>query len=230
MKAFIERLVKLPLANHPGEEFRYGYSYDVLGYLVEVISGRSLDVFLRERLFAPLRMNDTTFRLPIAKRNRLANIYEHGPDGRLRVARPENSLFEETGGGIPGGGGGAYSTAGDCARFAQMLLNGGSLDGVRILGRKTVELMTANHLAGLRNPHTDDDSLGHGLGVGVRIEFGGKGNPGTLGQFGWSGLATTYLNIDPKERTVVILLAQHLPYNEGNIFQSFSALFYQALE
>jgi CubicO group peptidase (beta-lactamase class C family) len=229
-KAFVERLVKLPLAHHPGEEFQYGYSTDVLGYLVEVISGKSLDVFMRERLFAPLKMDDTTFRVPAARRHRLAKIYERGPDNRLRAARPENWVFEETGVGIPGGGGGIYSTAADCTRFAQMLLDGGTIDGVRILRRKTVELMTTNHLAGLKNPHTDDPSLGYGLGVGVRVESARGGAAGTVGQFGWSGLATTYLNVDPKERTVAILLAQHLPYNEGDIFQSFSTLFYQAIE
>ena len=123
-----------------------------------------------------------------------------------------------------------FSTIGDYARFAQMLLNGGELDGVRILGRKTVELMTANHLNHLpRVTHEMSESDGFGLGVAVRLDLA-KGNElGSAGQFGWSGAATTTVNIDPKERLVALVFAQHMPFNEHDLFWNFTTLTYQAL-
>jgi CubicO group peptidase (beta-lactamase class C family) len=123
-----------------------------------------------------------------------------------------------------------FSTAGDYARFAQMLLDGGELDGVRILGRKTVELMTANHLNNLKRITNEfSESDGFGLGVSVRIDLARSNQLGSVGNFGWSGAATTNVMVDPQEKMVAILMAQHMPFNQHDLFWNFSTLTYQAL-
>jgi len=230
MGEFLERVSRLPLAHEPGERFTYGVSTDVLGALVEKVSGQSLAEFMEERIWRPLGMKDTGFGVPEAKRGRLAKVYEKNPDGGLR---PVKRLLDQEPVLLPkilSGGGGLFSTTGDYARFMQMLLNGGQLDGVRILSPKTVQLMMANHLSLASRPFLDDDpSEGFGLGGAVRLDLG-KGNAlGTVGQFGWSGMATTYANLDPREKTVAILFVQHLPYDEHKLFWRFSTLFYQAI-
>jgi CubicO group peptidase (beta-lactamase class C family) len=230
LKEFVRRVAGLPLKHQPGQEFTYGINADVLGYLVEVVAGKPFEVFLQERIFQPLKMDDTGFDVPEWKRGRLAALHKHDAAGRLVRADPILGAYAEPGRGIPAGGAGLFSTAGDFARFAQMLLNGGTLDGRHILGRKTVELMTQNFLAGLPRPtHPFSDAHGFGLGVEVRIDLARGGTPGSLGQFGWYGAATTYCNIDPKEKTVAILFCQHLPFNEHGIFSRFSTTWYQAL-
>jgi CubicO group peptidase (beta-lactamase class C family) len=229
-KEFITRTASLPLAHQPGEKYTYGISTDVLGYLVEVLSGQPFETFLQQRLFQPLGMKDTGFALPEDKRARAAKIYETGPDGKLRPAKPILDSYRGPGQGWPSGGGGLYSTIVDYARFAQMLLNGGRLDETIILSRKTVEFMMANHLNHLPQPTLSPNGAeGFGLGGSVRIDLAKGNNLGTLGQFGWSGAATTYFSIDPQEETVVLLFIQHFPYDQHGIFSKFSTLVYQAL-
>ncbi len=231
LKEFIQRLSKLPLVHQPGTAFNYGVNIDVLGYLVEVVSGQPLEVYMQEHIFGPLRMNDSGFDVPEEKRGRLAKLYENGPDGKLReVAVPPYGTYAEKGRGFASGGGGLFSTAGDYLRFAQMLLNGGQLEGKQILGRKTVELMMANHLTFLpQGSLGGTQSDGFGLGGSVRLDLA-KGNTlGSVGQFGWSGAASTTFNIDPKEKTVMLLFMQHLPFNQHNAFAKFQTLFYQSL-
>jgi CubicO group peptidase (beta-lactamase class C family) len=231
LKDFIRGLSKLPLVHQPGTAFNYGVNTDVLGYVVEVVSGQPLDVYMQEHIFGPLRMVDSGFDVPQEKRARLAKLYENGPDGKLReVAVPPYGAYSEKGRGFPSGGGGLFSTAGDYLRFAQMLLNGGRLDGKQILGKKTVELMMANHLTFLpQGTLGGTQSDGFGLGGSVRLDLA-KGNTlGSVGQFGWSGAATTTFNIDPKEKTVMLIFAQHLPFNQHNLFGKFQTLFYQSL-
>jgi CubicO group peptidase (beta-lactamase class C family) len=176
-------------------------------------------------------MNDTSFDVPEAKMPRLAKLYEKGPDGKLRpAAKPPFGTYAEKGRGFASGGGGLFSTAGDYLRFAQMLLNGGKLDGQQILGRKTVELMLANHLSFLDKPTLGgNQSEGFGLGGSVRIDLARGNALGSVGQFGWSGAATTAFNIDPKEKTVALLITQHLPNNQHGIVAKFYTLFYQSL-
>ncbi|PYK99976.1 MAG: hypothetical protein DME19_06640 [Verrucomicrobia bacterium] len=128
------------------------------------------------------------------------------------------------------GGAGIFSTAGDYARFAQMLLNGGTLEGHRILGRKTVGLMTANHLVTLPNNQAATRQKGFGLGVEVTTDPGQLSIPSSIGQFGWYGAATTYCQIDPKEKIVAVALVQHFPFNEHNFFAQFATGYYQALK
>ncbi len=227
---FIARLGRLPLQHQPGDAYTYGVNTDVLGALIERVSGRTLGVFLEERVFRPLGMKDTGFDVPPEKMGRLAKTYEHGPDGRFVEARPIIETWPEAGRGIESGGGGLFSTAGDYARFAQMLLNGGTLDGHRILGRKTVELMTANHLVTLPNNQAATRQKGFGLGVEVTTDPGQLSVPSSLGQFGWYGAATTYCQIDLKEKIVAVALVQHFPFNEHNFFASFATGYYQALK
>lgn len=226
---FVARVAKLPLAHEPGTRFAYGINTDVLGAVIEKVSGQSLDAFVEQRICKPLGMVDTGYDVPADKMGRLAKVYQV-KEARFKPMEPVAASFAEKGRGFPTGGAGMFSTAGDYARFAQMLLNGGELDGVRILGRKTVELMTANHLNHLsRTTHEFSDADGFGLGVAVRVDLAKSNQLGSEGQFGWSGAATTSAIMDPKEKLVAILMAQHMPFNEHDLFWHFSTLTYQAL-
>ena len=144
--------------------------------------------------------------------------------------KPIVETWPEPGRGIEAGGAGILSTAGDYARFAKMLCNGGTLDGQRVLGRKTIELMTANHMVTLPNNQAATRQKGFGFGVEVTTDLGQLSVPSSLGQFGWYGAATTYCQIDPTERIVAISLAQHFPFNEHNFFAQFQTGYYQALK
>ncbi|NWF85733.1 MAG: beta-lactamase family protein [Bryobacteraceae bacterium] len=222
LKEFIERAAKLPLAASPGEKYEYSISIDVLGYLVEVVSGMPFDRFVQERILNPLKMGDTHFVLPAAKRARLAKIYGLR-EGKLTAMDGLDAK------GVPFGGMGLYSTIADYARFAQMLANGGELDGARLLSRKTVDLMMMNHLAGLARPTTGgDDSDGFGLGGAVRIDPAKAGRPGSVGLFGWDGAASTRFRVDRKERLVWLLFTQWMPFDSPTL-NLFETLVYQAL-
>lgn len=228
---FIRRISSVPLAHQPGERHTYGVNTDVLGYLVQVVSGVPLDQFLQQRIFDPLKMVDTGFDVPPEKMNRLAKLYENGPDKALRpVAKPPYGTYAEAGKGFPSGGGGLFSTANDYFRFGQMLLNGGTLDGKRILARKTVELMTMNQLTFLDRPTIDARGAeGFGFGGSVRLDVAKGGTLGSVRQFGWSGAATTTFIMDPQEQMIAIFMAQHLPFNQHGIFSKFSTLVYASL-
>jgi CubicO group peptidase (beta-lactamase class C family) len=227
---FIAKLSKLPLKHQPGDAYTYGVNMDVLGALIERVSGERFGEFLEARIFRPLGMKDTGFSVPESKMDRLAKTYQHGPGGRLVAAQPILGTWPEAGRGIEAGGSGIFSTAGDFARFAQMLCNGGTLDGKRILGRKTIELMTANHLVTLPNNQAASRSTGFGLGVQVITDLGRMSELSSVGQFGWYGAATTYCQVDPKEKIVAIAMAQHFPFNEHHFFAAFQTGYYQALK
>lgn len=226
---FTAKLGRLPLKHQPGDAYTYGVNQDVLGALIERVSGRRFGAFLEQRMFAPLGMKDTGFDVPPAKMSRLAKTYKL-VDGKFVEDAPLIQTHAEEGRGIEAGGAGIFSTAGDFARFAQMLCNGGTLDGRRILGRKTVELMTANHMVTLPNNQAATRQRGFGLGVEVVTDPGQLSVPSSVGQFGWYGAATTYCQIDPKERLVAIALAQHFPFNQHNFFAAFQTGYYQALK
>ncbi|MDQ3346981.1 MAG: beta-lactamase family protein [Acidobacteriota bacterium] len=240
MTAFLERAARLPLAEEPGQRFRYGINTDLLGAIVEKVSGQPFEAFVRDRITGPLRMQDTAFVVPAEKRSRLAVLYAKDKAGRLAI--PQGPLLatskpvkdplpypDAEGRGFPSGGGGLFSTIDDYARFGQMLLNGGELDGVRLLGRKTVQSMRSNHLLFLDRPTTDNGADGFGLGGAVRRHLAHGGPLGSPGQFGWSGAASTYFNIDPEEGTMALLFAQHFPHNEHDVFSLFSTMMYAAL-
>jgi len=227
---FITKLARLPLKHQPGDAYTYGVNQDVQGALIERVSGKTFGVLLEERIFRPLGMTDTGFDVPESKRHRLAKTYKNGPDGRFVEDKPIIETWPEAGRGIEAGGAGIFSTAGDFARFAQMLCNGGTLEGKRILGRKTVELMTANHMVTLPNNQAASRQKGFGLSVEVTTDLGQLSMPGSIGQFGWYGAATTYCQIDPKERLVAVAFAQHFPFNQHNFFAKFQTGYYQALK
>jgi CubicO group peptidase (beta-lactamase class C family) len=234
MAAFLERAAKLPLVQQPGQSFRYGISIDLLGAVVEKVSGQTLDAFIESRITGPLGMKETAFSVPVEKRPRVAKVYTTGKDGQLTEAKSlvpgEIPYPDEQGRLFPSGGGGMFSTIGDYARFGQMLLNGGELDGVRILGRKTVELMEANHLSGLTRETLDsNDYDGFGLGGSVRVSLPRGSRLGSVGQYGWSGAATTDFRIDPQEHLMTLVFAQHFPFNEHDLFWHVSTLTYAAL-
>lgn len=230
LDGFIAKLGKLPLKHQPGDAYTYGVNQDVQGALIERVSGKTFGAFLEERIFRPLKMKDTAFDVPPEKMARLAKTYKNGPDGKFVEDQPILETWPEPGRGIEAGGAGIFSTAGDFARFAQMLCNGGTLEGKRILGRKTVELMSANHLVTLPNNQAASRQKGFGFGVEVTTDPGQLSMPSSVGQFGWYGAATTYCQIDPKERLVAIAFAQHFPFNQHGFFSKFQTAYFQALK
>jgi CubicO group peptidase (beta-lactamase class C family) len=201
----VATLGRLPLLHQPGTRWEYGRSTDVVGRLVEVLSGQPLSAFFEQHILAPLGMVDTAFHVPPRHHSRLAEAFGKDPDSGaavqlLEVRDPPS--FES-------GGGGLTSTASDYARFLQMLLDGGTLDGRRLLSRKTIELMTADHLG----PITGAPDLllpGHGFGLGfeVRLQAGIAPVPGSVGQYFWGGLAGTTFWVDPAEEMFALLLIQ----------------------
>jgi CubicO group peptidase (beta-lactamase class C family) len=196
---FVAKLAKLPLAFQPGTTWEYSQSTDLLGMLIERVSGKPLDMFIEERILRPLGMKDAGFFVPEAQQGRLAEAQPEGgkPQRLLDVSKRPTFLA---------GGHGMVSTASDYLRFATMLLNGGELDGVRLLSKKTVEFMTSNHLDGLsRGP---GPGYGFGLGFGVRVTAGTAAVPGSVGDYYWGGLGGTYFWVDPKERLIAILMLQ----------------------
>ncbi len=230
LEKLVDCLARLPLKWQPGSRFEYGFSTDVLGRVIEVITGRRLDEYLQSRILEPLGMVDTAYTVTDLRRERLAKVYEHGKGGALRPVVSLRGEIAEGQRSFPGGGSGLFCTLDDYARFGQMLCNGGELAGTRIIGRKTWELMTANHLTGLADSfHNLSVGEGFGLGVAVRLDNGLAGRLGTIGSFGWAGMATTYCWIDPREKLVALCFAQHLPCDEHGLFHRFTNLFYQAL-
>ena len=201
----VATLGKLPLLYQPGTRWEYGRSTDVLGRLIEVVSGQTLGGFLAEHIFRPLAMTDAGFSVPDHDHGRLAEPFPRDPEGGpdvslLDVKRP--AIFES-------GGGGMVATALDYARFLQMLLNGGALGPVRLLGRKTIELMIADHLGGIEgSPDLLPAGHGFGLGFAVRTVPGIAPFPGTTGSYFWGGLAGTTFWVDPAERLIAILMIQ----------------------
>ncbi|MBV8816413.1 MAG: beta-lactamase family protein [Verrucomicrobia bacterium] len=226
----VTRLSKLPLSQQPGEAFCYGFSTDVLGRVIEVITGKRLDEVLMERIFGPLAMNDTAYAIPPSKRHRLAAAYRETATNSLERIASFNNEDEPGVKRFPEGGTGLFSTIDDYAKFAETLRQGGQWNGVRLLGRKTLEFMTANHLSGLRVPyHSFTPGYGFGLGVETRVDHGQAMKLGSIGDFGWSGWLGTICRIDPQERLVAICYVQHLPLTEYKLSQLFMNLVYQAL-
>jgi CubicO group peptidase (beta-lactamase class C family) len=233
---FVARVAKLPLISQPGEQFYYGVNTDLLGVIVEKVTGQTLGAYVKARILDPLGMADTGFDVPAAKRSRLATLYQRQDTGPL-TAVAALTLAPEATGDLPypdpegrlfhSGGGGMFSTADDYARFAQMLLNGGTLGTSRILGRKTVEMMRTD-----QDGRLDKPTVGHGgfgFGVSVRRDLAGGALAGSIGEFGWSGAATTTVSIDPQEEMVMLLLTQHLPYDQPRLFGVYTAMVEAAL-
>jgi len=229
--AFVSRLATLPLNFEPGTRWHYGptgTSMNVVARLVEVISHQSIDQFLSDRIFKPLQMRDTHYYVPETKLSRFAAVYKPGADQRIEIDEaPTTASVNVREGTYFGGSGGLVSTAADYFRFQQMMLNGGELDGVRLLGRKTVELMTANHTGDLYTSQAP--GLGFGLSVSVVTDVGASAQHGSLGTYGWGGAAGTIYFVDPVEQLIGIFMMQLRPYAHLNIRRDFRTLAYQSL-
>lgn len=249
LESVIDELARIPLAFHPGAAWHYSLGTDVAAHLIQIISGKPLDDFMRERLFAPLGMDDTDFRVPSAKRGRLAAMYglpdlfakgmtfgalfEHFLNGNIGRREVEDTYPVDAPGGFLRGGIGLFSTAADYMRFATMLLSGKAEDGTRIIGRKTLELMHQNHLPDALLPYSvaGVPTLGYGFGLGSRVctNVGAAAVSTSVGEFGWAGAAKTYYWVDPREELVGLFMTQYmvgfdLPEND------LRSLAYQAID
>jgi CubicO group peptidase (beta-lactamase class C family) len=210
-------LGKLPLQDQPGTRFHYSIATDVLARLIEVLSEKPIDRFLQERICRPLDMRDTGFIVPEDKLSRFTATHRPGDRGVLKVIDDPRMSRYRTRRKYLSGGGGLVSTARDYARFCQMLLNGGQLDGVRLLRPETVKQMTSNQLPSAALPMRLNGfpvpGMGFGLGVSVRLDTKSPNPDPAAGEFGWNGAASTYFWVAPKSEMVVIVLQQVQPYN-----------------
>lgn len=231
LKEMILKLAKLPLISQPGEEFHYGMSVDVLGYLIEVLTHKTLDVYIKEAVLDPLQMHNTYFSIPKENFNRMASLYKLSRDGKLeKVTKyfpyptPQNYFS---------GGAGLVSTVADYARFAQMLLNKGELQGVRVLSPKTVELMTSNSIGNnyIFTSFAHNGIMGDkfGLGFGLRTERGVYDELESIGQFGWDGAFYTRFWVDPKEDMFGIFMSQMENYWDENLIGKYRVLVNQSV-
>lgn len=237
LAGFTERMRNVPLAADPGTRFGYdGAAVELIARVVEVVSKKPFPVFLHERIFVPLDMRDTGFSVPANERHRVVDLTRMGNDGRLALdgspsaQHPGDALNR-----YASGAGGLYATVDDYAHFAQMLLDGGRYRDHVLLGRKTVAFMLSNQL-GMLDPPVDQFSAGEGFGIGgyVVLDPALRGQLGSVGQYGWSGAASTTYTIDPGERLIAILMLQHLPRDDGGydlprLARPFYDLVYHAL-
>ncbi len=240
LKEFVTALGTIPLQYEPGTKWHYSVGVDVQGRLVEVLSGMSFGEFLKKRLFDPLDMNDTSFVVPQEKLDRLAQMYSpkgtgDGDDAFLKQSKSTTLVVSPArasagymeGATFEGGGGGLVSSAMDYLKFSQMMLNGGELDGVRILSPKTIELMTTNHLGKLPMGF-GRTGIGFGLGFSVSLDQGEVGEVGSTGEYAWGGAAGTRFWIDPKENLIGIFMVQSIPHRT-RLGNEFKILTYQSI-
>jgi len=227
--ASMDRLGALPFVAQPGERFVYGYNTDILGCVVERASGQSFDAFLQSRILGPLRMTDTRFFLTPDRRDRLAAVYAaNGRGGYTRAAAGPlgQGAYVDGPRASFSGGAGLLSTASDYARFLQMLLNGGTLDGARILAPATVALMTQNHVGTVYNA---TGATGFGLGFEVLLDPGRAAQYGSVGRFGWGGAYATNYWVDPGQDLVAVFMIQLMPSGGLDLADKFRTLVYQAI-
>ena len=236
LKEVMDRLGKIPLVNHPGTRWRYSMSATVLGYLVEVVSGQPFDEFLRDRLFTPLGMDDTSFFVPEGKLHRLATAYVPSRGGGIASHEGSVTTRHKRPHAMKSGGAGVVSTAPDYLRFCQMLLNGGELNGERILAPKTVQMMVSDHLTDVLKPYVVEDRFGgytkgcgFGLGFSVVNDIAQHGIPGSDGMYGWFGAASCYFWIDPAEELIANLMTQFMPVTWYPLHREFQTATYQAM-
>lgn len=235
LKETVQKLSELPLAHQPGSQWRYSIATDVIGYLVGLISDMPFDTFVEEKILKPLGMDDTAFYVPPEKIDRLAAMYGRTEESHLGlIDAPDTSPYTNPKY-YPSGGAGLVSTNADYMRFAQMLLNQGELDGTRLLSRKTIKLMTVNHLPSEIIPIQMGASTlhGYGFGLGFRVmtDVPQSAMLGSTGEYGWAGVANTYFWIDPKEKLIGLFMSQFFRYRDlpVPIRDTFRVLAYQAL-
>lgn len=225
---FLTKLAAIPLAYQPGTVFDYGISSDVLGVVLERVSGQRLDQFVKKTIFEPLKMKDSDWYVPQDKLGRLADAFDQDP---MKAAVWRNAPPEPTPGpAIRYAGGGMFSTAQDYFRFAQMVLNGGELDGVRVLSPKTLDFMMVNHIQGLGGSPAaiSGSGYGYGLGFGVRLDLGGSVVPGSVGDAYWPGISGTSFTVDRKEGLVALYLVQ-APSNRISARHMFKDVVYSTM-
>jgi CubicO group peptidase (beta-lactamase class C family) len=232
----INRLAREPLVSQPGAEWNYGLGVDVLGRVVEVASGTALDVFMRERIFKPLGMADTSFEIAGAKWPRVATVYSPDGAGGIRPMKDPETFANTYMSPIASykapktymsGGAGLTSTASDYARFAMMLAGGGTIDGVRLLGPKTIDLMTSNHTADISASGLLAPGTAFGLGFQIVTDVAATQTSGTVGKYGWGGIYGTAFWVDPREQLVAVMMVQRYP--GATVANTFQPLVYQAL-
>jgi len=221
LEDMIKKLGEFPLLYQPGTKWHYSVSTDVLGYLIEKVSGRSLDMFFKERIFNPLGMKDTAFYVPDGKVNRFAVCYGPNVGGGLKVVDDPLKSQYLTKPTLLSGGGGLVSTVRDYVRFCQMLLNKGQLDGTRLLRAETVEMMTSNQLP--KGVYRNKDG-GFGLGFSVQIVK----DTSPVGEYGWGGMASTHFWISPKDELAVVALSQRIPYS-GQLENAIKPIIYDSI-
>lgn len=229
-QTLLKDLAKLPLNHQPGTKWHYGVNTDIIGFLVERISGQKLGDYMQNVIFNPLEMNDTAFFVDPSKASRLAQVY--GPNDKGQTVPLEQVPLGDFMSDpiIHNGGGGLTSTIGDYYKFAQMLLNGGELNGKRILGRKTVEYLSTNHLPANLIPYSPNSpGEGYGLAMSVTVDEGQVTYMSSTGNYGWGGAASTYFRIDPSEKMIIIAMAQFMPNGFYGYQNDFRNLVYQAL-
>jgi CubicO group peptidase (beta-lactamase class C family) len=234
----VQALAGLPLEFSPGTAWNYSVSTDIVGHLVELISGERLDEYLRRHVFEPLEMVDTGFFVPEEKLGRFAACYQRGPGKQLLLMDDPHKSSYRAAPRLLGGGGGLVSTAADYLRFCRMLIGGGAIDGVRLLGRKTLELMTRNHLPGNQDltqaaigmfSETTMRGTGFGLGFSVTLDPVLSGGVGSPGEYAWGGAASTIFWIDPAEELIVIFMTQLFPSRTFNFRGQLKSIVYPAL-
>ena len=229
------RISKLPLRYHPGGKWHYSFATDVVGFLVEVLSGIPLGDFLQEKIFDPLEMVDTAFHIDPSKLDRFCTLYGKTADSDFDVLDTPNSSKYLPPVTLNSGGSGLVSTIADYLQFAQCILNNGEMNDVRLLGTKTVELMTCNHLTPDLLPIAFEGiepmlGMGFGLGFGVMLDPAQTGVMGSVGDYSWGGGAETYFLNDPQEELIAIFMTQYLPSQTYPIRKEFRTVVYQALD
>ncbi|MGY0589614.1 MAG: serine hydrolase domain-containing protein [Paraglaciecola chathamensis] len=226
----LKEVAKLPLNHQPGSKWNYSIGTDIIGILVERLSGQTLGAYFEQHIFEPLEMDDTGFYVPEDKQNRLAQIYVINQQGQTVPMENEPLGDYLSAPEIESGGGGLVSTIEDYYTFTQMLLNGGEYQGKRILGRKTVEYMRTNHLPTSLIPFEPSSTgEGYGLAMSVTVDEQGANTMGSAGDYGWAGAASTYFRIDPKEQMIVISMTQLMPSSYFSYNKDFKNIAYQAL-
>jgi CubicO group peptidase (beta-lactamase class C family) len=227
----LSKIAAIPLVHQPGSAWNYGVSTDVIGFLVEKLSGKKLGEYMQETIFSPLGMKDTGFYVSADKVSRLTQIYTADrKTGQTIVMQNEPLGDYKSDPEIHNAGGGLVSTMQDYFTFAQMMLNGGEINGVRILGRKTVEYMSSNHLPEHLIPYSQtSQGVGFGLAMSVTVDPDMSGFMSSKGNFGWGGMASTYFRVDPEEKIVMISMAQFVPIGFHRYHDDFRNLVYQAI-
>lgn len=226
----LAELAKLPLNHQPGTQWNYGVSTDVIGFLVEKLSGMKLGDYVKQEILTPLNMQDTGYYVPAEKAHRLSEVYSNNKVGKTAVMENEPLGDFLSDPDIHNGGGGMVSTMDDYLTFARMLLNHGEVNGVRILGRKTVEYMRSNHLPETMLPYSRWAlGEGYGLAMSVTMDTGALKFLGSKGNYGWSGAASTFFRIDPVENIIIIGMAQFIPIDTHRYADDLRNLTYQAL-